>query len=198
MSSELPRVLDPGRGELLLYPSLFAAEAPSWYRALRDQIPWRQESARLFGRCQPLPRLSAWCAGPGQRYRYSGICHEPMPWPAALQAALAAVQRVLAMNFNSALLSYYRDGRDTIGWHSDDEASLGAQPRIASLSLGASRTFQLRERRGGTTLRIELAAGALLLMRGESQRRWRHRLPPSRTAGARINISFRHFVGTSR
>ena len=98
--------------------------------------------------------------------------------------------------FNSALLSYYRDGEDSIGWHSDDEAALGAQPCIASLSLGATRRFQLRPRPGGATLSIELSAGSLLLMRGDSQRRWRHRLPPTMGAEARINVSFRHFVGS--
>ncbi len=197
MSSDNPCVLDPEHGELLLYPALFSAEASLWYSQLRKLVPWRREQAMIFGRRRVLPRLTAWCAGAGQRYRYSGICHEPTPWPQPLCTARTAVEKHIGTAFNSALISYYRNGGEYIGWHSDNEASMGAQPCIASLSLGATRRFQLRPRQGGKTLSIELPAGSLLLMRGHSQRHWQHRLPPSSVARGRINISFRHFEPTS-
>ena len=98
--------------------------------------------------------------------------------------------------FNSVLANLYRDGRDGMGWHSDDEPELGGQPVIASLSLGATRRFVLKHRHDPERkLAIELPAGSLLVMAGDTQRNYRHALPKTaRPIGARINLTFRRIL----
>jgi alkylated DNA repair dioxygenase AlkB len=96
---------------------------------------------------------------------------------------------------NAALANYYRDGRDSMGWHADDERELGPSPddvAVASLSLGAARRFLLRHRTRGETRELALGDGSLLVMRGTTQRHWRHALPKTRAAvGPRLNLTFR-------
>src|SRR6478735_5641193 len=101
-----------------------------------------------------------------------------------------------AEKYNSVLCNLYRDGRDSMGWHSDDEAELGPQPCIASLSLGATRRFRLRHRRDPEQrLELDLVSGSLLLMTGATQRNYRHDLPKSaRVTKPRINLTFRAIV----
>jgi alkylated DNA repair dioxygenase AlkB len=95
--------------------------------------------------------------------------------------------------FNSALLNWYRNGQDSVDWHSDDERELGANPVIASLSLGATRRFDLRQRRDKShRVSLDLGHGSLLLMKGALQHHWHHRLPKQAgITGDRINITFR-------
>ena len=183
-------------GELLFYPHVFADCASVWFDALYEQVVWQQLQLKLFGRQVPLPRLLAWYGEPGAVYAYSGIRHEPLPWLPPLRAMRTQVEALLSVSFNSALLSLYRDGRDNIGWHSDDEPELGAQPCIASLSLGAARRFELRPK-GGTGARraLQLPPGSLLLMTGNLQRCWQHRVPRRcGVTGPRINVTFRRIL----
>ena len=108
------------------------------------------------------------------------------------------LQRETGIGFNSVLANLYRDGRDRMGWHSDDERELGPRPVIASLSLGACRRFVLRHRREvSSKLAIELPHGSLLVMRGETQRHYRHALPATaKPVGPRINLTFRRIVAS--
>ncbi len=104
------------------------------------------------------------------------------------------VEKATASPFNSVLLNYYRNERDSMGMHSDDEPELGLQPVIASFSLGEARTLVFRHRsdRSRESLRLELGDGSLLLMRGASQRNWKHGIAKERRAcGARVNLTFR-------
>jgi alkylated DNA repair dioxygenase AlkB len=99
--------------------------------------------------------------------------------------------------FNSVLVNYYRDNRDSIGFHSDDEPELGARPVIASLSLGEERTFILKHKRSKSVspVHLRLASGSLLLMKGDTQRCWRHGiLKESRSCGPRVNLTFRTII----
>jgi alkylated DNA repair dioxygenase AlkB len=118
-----------------------------------------------------------------------------VPWTTPLAALRQRLEVALGVTFNSVLANLYRDGADSMGWHSDDEASLGPQPVIASLSLGATRRFVLRHRRRRDlqTLTLSLEHGSLLVMAGETQRHWHHAVPKTRQpVGARINLTFRH------
>ncbi len=203
--AELPAVAAPERislpgGELLFYPRVFADCAAQWFESLYRQICWQQPEITLYGRRVPVPRLVAWHGDPGAVYAYSGLRHEPLPWTRDLQLIRTRVETLLSIPFNSALLSLYRDGRDNVGWHSDDEPELGLRPRIASLSLGAVRRFELRPKdRSGATRRLELPSGSLLLMAGDTQSHWRHRVPRARgIAGPRINITFRQVPGSAK
>jgi alkylated DNA repair dioxygenase AlkB len=175
---------------------LESAAADTLFEDLRHSLPWRSHRVRMFGREIDAPRLSCWIGDPAARYRYSGTTHEPEPWPAALAAVRERLAHAAGTPFNSVLANLYRDGRDCMGWHSDDEPELGPQPVIASLSLGATRRFVLKHRREPARQAVfELPHGSLLVMRGDTQRDWRHALPrTARAVGPRINLTFREII----
>lgn len=171
-------------------------DAEAAYEELRSDVDWQVESYVMYGREIPSPRLTAWFGDADSVYTYSGVRHEPAPWASMpLIAGLRArVESVVGARFNSVLLNYYRDGRDGVAWHSDDEFELGVRPVIASLSLGVSRVFQLKHRERAELERvdIELTGGSLLVMAGDCQRSWSHRIPKRKNLRAgRINLTFR-------
>lgn len=170
--------------------------AAALFGALLAAIPWETHRIRLFGREVDSPRRSCWIGDPGAAYTYSGTRFEPRPWPDPLAPVRARLAAELGVGFNSVLANLYRDGRDSMGWHSDAEAELGPRPVIASLSLGAPRRFALKSREDPAVHRaIELPPGSLLVMAGETQRRYRHALPrTARPVGPRINLTFRRIT----
>ena len=194
--SVLQRLQLPG-AEVLLAPAWLArSEADALFGALRCGIPWQRHRLRLFGREVEAPRLSGWIGDPGAVYTYSRTRFEPLPWTPALAVLRERLTIALGVRFNGVLANLYRDGRDSMGWHADDEPELGPEPVIASLSLGQPRDFLLRRRAPPCRIeRIELGHGSLLLMRGPTQRYWQHALPRrSQRIGPRINLTFRGIV----
>jgi alkylated DNA repair dioxygenase AlkB len=175
---------------------LGAAHADALFEILHETVSWETHRIRLFGRELDSPRRSCWIGDPGVEYTYSRTRFEPRPWPDALRPVRARLAQELDLGFNSVLANLYRDGRDSMGWHSDDEPELGPAPVIASLSLGATRRFVLRHRRDATLRHaIDLPHGSLLVMRGTTQRDWRHALPrTAKPVGARINLTFRRIL----
>lgn len=175
---------------------LAAGEGDALFRHVLDEVPWETHRIRLFGRLVDSPRLSCWIGDPGARYRYSGTMFDPHPWPVPLRALRARLSKALGVEFNSVLANRYRDGRDAMGWHRDDEAELGPRPVIASLSLGATRRFRLKaDDPAVPPLSLDLPHGSLLVMRGDMQSRFRHALPrTARPVGQRINLTFRKIV----
>ncbi|MCD9098576.1 alpha-ketoglutarate-dependent dioxygenase AlkB [Luteimonas fraxinea] len=177
-----------------------AVEADALFEALRADVPWARHRLRIFGREVEAPRLSCWIGDPDAMYRYSGARFTPEPWPAALVPVRDAVSAAAGVRFNSVLANLYRDGQDAMGWHSDDERELGSEPVIVSLSLGATRRFVLKGRVADADGRfarhvLELPHGSLLVMRGETQARFRHALPrTARPVGPRINLTFRKIL----
>ncbi|MEB3187479.1 MAG: alpha-ketoglutarate-dependent dioxygenase AlkB [bacterium] len=168
-------------------------EAARLFEALVAATAWRQEPIRMFGRTVMQPRLLAWHGDPDATYTYSGVCHEPEPWTPDLSSVRERLLPV-AGDFNSVLLNLYRDGRDRMGWHADDERELGPEPVIASVSLGETRRFLLRHRtrRELDTVAIALSAGDLLVMKGATQHRWKHAVPgTAMSVGSRLNLTFR-------
>jgi alkylated DNA repair dioxygenase AlkB len=166
---------------------------------LIDQSAWRQEKIVVYGKPYLQPRLSAWHGD--LAYSYSGIRLEPRPWTAILQDIRRRVEALAGYEFNSVLLNYYRDHRDKMGMHSDDEAELGPQPVIASLSLGETRTllFRHRTRKELKTVKLALPDASLLLMRGDTQKHWRHGInAEKRACGPRINLTFRTITARGR
>ncbi|HHW4680088.1 MAG TPA: alpha-ketoglutarate-dependent dioxygenase AlkB family protein [Xylella taiwanensis] len=163
---------------------------------LLEEVPWEVHRIHIFGREVGSPRLSCWMGDPQASYRYSGTCFQPRPWLPALASLRLCLENETGAVFNSVLLNRYRHGGDAMGWHSDDESELGADPMIASLSLGASRCFVFRHR-SERRLRAEcvLSHGDLLLMGGTTQRYYQHALPrTSRVLGERINLTFRRIL----
>ena len=180
--------------ELLMDPAWLApARADALMRTLREDLDWEVHRIRMFGRWVDSPRLSSWIGDADAGYVYSGARFEPRPWHPALAGLRGELQSALGVDFNSVLANRYRDGRDAMGWHSDDEPELGPQPVIASISLGATRRFAFKHRRDAQQkLTIELAHGSLLLMRGDTQSNYRHALPrTARPVADRINLTFR-------
>ena len=184
-------------GDLLHAPDFLApAEADHFLWQLLDGIDWQQHRVVVFGRQHPAPRLSAWHGAAAAHYTYSGLALEPRPWTAPLLHLKARIEAAADCSLNSVLLNQYRNGRDSMGWHSDDEPELGTNPTIASLSLGQTRRFLLRhKRRAHPPVEIPLGHGALLLMRGPTQTFWQHQVPKTRRpCAARLNLTFRRIV----
>ncbi|MBM5799298.1 MAG: alpha-ketoglutarate-dependent dioxygenase AlkB [Cyanobacteria bacterium K_DeepCast_35m_m2_023] len=186
-------------------PGLVVRHWPSWWsradqlqlELLRD-IPWRQESIRLFGRQHRLPRLTCWMADPGCSYRYSGLNQVPAPWHPALLDLRQQLECLCGHPLNSVLLNLYRDGNDAMGCHADDEPELDPDASIASLSLGASRALRFKPKPRSAVasacaaVAVELGHGDLLLMDPPTQQHWLHELPRRRRVShPRINLTFR-------
>ncbi|CAJ2724656.1 2OG-Fe(II) oxygenase [Burkholderia pseudomallei] len=171
---------------------LAPADADRFHARLVDEVAWRQDTMRTPRGLLPLPRLTAWQGEPDALYVYSGIRNEPAPWTPAVLELKRRVEAASRARFNSVLLNRYRNGFDSMGWHADDEPELGAEPVIASLSLGATRVFDLRHNETGVTHAYRLTSGSLLVMRGRTQHAWRHRVPKEPAVrGERINLTFR-------
>jgi len=171
-----------------------AQPAEAVMKQLIDEVPWRAENIVVWGKSVLQPRLIAWYGDKGANYTYSGIHHDPLPWTDVLLDVKNRVEKVAGTSFNSVLLNYYRHHRDSMGLHSDDEPELGRRPIIASLSLGEERTFVLKHktRRDLKSLRLKLASGSLLLMKGDTQHCWKHGIEKeTRPCGPRINLTFR-------
>lgn len=193
---------DAPSGGQALHPALTALHWPGWLSAdaadqafdqLLAEIPWQQGQVRLFGKWLNEPRLSAWYGDPDSAYTYAGRQLAPLPWTDTLQRLRQQLQAFLKQPFNSVLLNYYRHGDDSMGYHRDNEPELGPEPVIASLSLGATRRFVLRQRSAAPArVAVPLAHGDLLLMYGHSQRDWQHALPKQKRISApRLNLTFR-------
>ena len=189
----------PGLELTLIRNALGLSAADAAFTALRTKIAWRQDHLRMFGELVPVPRLEAWIADEGLDYTYSGIHHDPDPWIDELIELRELSSAHAGSTFNSVLCNLYRDGNDGVDWHADDEPEFGQLPVIASLSLGATRRFDLR-RVDDHSVKVELDLhhGDLVIMRGTTQLLWRHRVPKTKKlVGERINLTFRNVVRTS-
>ena len=176
------------------YPGWIDSEtADAWLQELILSTPWSQPQIRIYGRQVAVPRLVAWYGDAGVGYRYSGLRHEPLGWTPLLQEIRQRLERETEHRFNGALLNLYRNGGDAMGWHSDDEAELGRNPVVASLSLGAERRFDLRRKGSGRIQHsLVLAHGSLLVMRGATQHHWQHQIArTSKVLQPRLNLTFR-------
>ena len=163
-------------------------------RHLVEATPWQSQRVKVWGKSVPQPRLIAWYGDAGATYSYSGIVLSPHIWTKTIQQLRECIEDIAEHRFNSVLLNYYRDHRDGMGLHSDDEPELGPMPTIASLSLGEERRFQLkhRHRKDMRAISIPLPNGSLLVIRGETQRFWKHGIPKQKApCGPRVNLTFR-------
>jgi alkylated DNA repair dioxygenase AlkB len=184
--------------ELLDYRPLFfhKSESQTYFEHLTHTIQWKQEELRIYGRMVKTPRLTAWYGDAGAAYTYSGVRFEGLPWTAELLEIKQKVETAFGAKFNSVLLNLYRDGRDSMGWHSDDEQELGLNPVIASVNLGQERRFDFRRRENHTLKHsVMLGNGSVLLMKGDIQHRWQHQIAKTaKPIGMRINLTFRKIV----
>lgn len=191
--------------ELVLWRSIEGVDETGVLESLLRDTPWRQERVTLWGRTYPQPRLIAYYGDGGQVYSYSGVTLQPLPWTSLLNDLKGRVEALCRRSlgsshctsfssFNTVLLNYYRDHRDSMGFHADDEVELGHAPTIASLSFGEERRFVMKHRHRDDVEDIKLAlpSGSLLVMAGDTQANWKHGVPKqSAPCGPRINLTFR-------
>ena len=179
--------------DVAYYPDFLSADqAQHYFNVLQHSLFWRQEEIQLYGKRFNVPRLQAWYGDKEASYRYSNLTLEPNAWTPELANLKLRCEQQSGSVFNSVLANLYRDGQDSMGMHADDEAELGRQPVIASLSLGALRTLVFSHKQTKQKIKLPLAAGSLLVMQGTTQRFWQHGITKRKTAiAARINLTFR-------
>ncbi len=178
--------------KIFYYPHLLKAiEADFYFDILRKTVAWQQDSITLFGKTHPQPRLTALYGD--KSYSYSGLTMHPKPFDTELLNLREKIKSVTQLEFNTCLLNLYGNGKDSNGWHADDEPELGKNPVIASLSLGQERPFHLKHRYNKELKhKILLGHGSLLLMQGSTQHNWLHQIPKTtRLINERINLTFR-------
>lgn len=186
-------IIDIPDGQYQYLPHFYdRARANQLFETLRDEIEWKQESMFMYGRQVLFPRLTAWYGDNDKPYSFSGITLTPHSWTDALQQIREDVEQLGNTRFNSVLLNRYRDGNDSISWHTDAEKELGRNPVIASVNFGAERTFQLRHIKTGERIDILLQHGSVLTMQGTLQHFWQHQVPKTKKPLTdRINLTFR-------
>ncbi len=176
------------------YPDFFdKARATELFGKLRDEIPWQQDQITVYGKTHFQPRLTALFGNEGKSYAYSNVVMQPHNWNPLLMFIKNELEESCHENFTTVLLNLYRDGKDSNGWHADNERELGRNPVIASLSFGAERTFHLQHNSlKDQKLKINLEHGSLLLMKGATQHFWKHQIAKTaKPIGPRINLTFR-------
>jgi alkylated DNA repair dioxygenase AlkB len=187
--------LDIPDAKLIFYPNYFSKEeSDELLQQLLAEVSWQQDKIKCYGKEVYLPRLTAWYGDSGKRYTYSNIVMNPIHWTPMLFYIKSRVEEVDKVSFNSVLLNLYRDGKDSISWHSDDEPELGKHPTISSVSFGGERKFQFRHKFKKILNKVELnlTHGSLLVMRGETQAYWQHQIPKtSKPVIPRVNLTFR-------
>ena len=177
---DTPLNLDMPDADVVYIPHFLGAQLATRYlQELLETTPRRQDDIVIFGKQVPQPRLTSRHGDAGTDLHYSGITMPPQPWTQTLLAMRAQVEQYTGFTFNGVLLNYYRDGRDSMGLHSDNEREMGDIPVIPSLSLGAARTFRFKHKYDKTRkpVSIILESGSLLLMQGTTQRFRKHELP---------------------
>lgn len=180
-------------GEYLYLRNFFSKPKSDFlFTELRNNVIWKQESMNMYGRVINFPRLTAWYGDNDKPYSFSGITLQPLGWTEILIEIKKRLESVAKTNFNSVLLNLYRNGNDSISWHTDAEKELGKNPIIASVNFGATRKFQMRHRTTKEKIEINLEHGSLLIMRGELQHFWQHQVPKTKKkVEERINLTFR-------
>jgi alkylated DNA repair dioxygenase AlkB len=187
------RNLLPADGELYDHGVVFGADdVAAFGAALEVEVPWQHDTLIMMGKRIVTARQVAWYGDEGASYRYSGTTKTPMAWSPTLVRIKAAVEAIVGVAFNAALLNRYADGTQGMSWHSDDEAALGPAPTIASLSFGCTRRFALRHKTTKDKVVLDLVDGQLVVMAGATQRHWQHALMKAAAAKTRrINLTFR-------
>lgn len=180
--------------EIEYYPNFFSiTKANDLFEKLKNEVPWQQDNITVFGQTHPQPRLTALYGNEGKTYAYSNIIMHPHKWNPLLMFIKNEVEDCVETNFTTVLLNLYRDGKDSNGWHADNEKELGQNPIIASVSFGAARIFHLQHNSNKEwKQKIVLEHGSLLVMKGTTQHFWKHQIPKTaKPIGPRINLTFR-------
>jgi alkylated DNA repair dioxygenase AlkB len=191
---------NPGTNNLLPYDGIVhyygkvlnGQQAQHYLQYLLEAIPWKNDEAYIFGKHIVTKRKVAWYGDDHYSYTYSGATKQALKWTAELLELKALAEKLTGSHYNSCLLNLYHDGEEGMAYHSDDEKALGKHSAIASLSFGAERKFLFRHKETKDRVEVFLEAGSLLVMKGETQTNWVHRLPPTKKVkNPRVNLTFR-------
>jgi len=188
-------VYEPEDATLILIESFFTKdEADSMYEKLLKDTKWKKSKITIYGKLHDTPRLTAWYGDKDKIYTFSGNSMNTLPWTPELFFIKDRVEKEAGVAFNSVLLNLYRSGKDSVGWHRDNEKEFGENPIIASVSFGETRPFQLRHKfnKGLDKITIPLTHGSLLIMKDKTQHVWEHQIPKTtKPVKPRINLTFR-------
>jgi len=183
--------------DVILYHNFFShQESDELFQTLFNEIKWRQDKMKIYGKEVNLPRKTAWYGDRDKPYTFSGIHLEPEPWTPMLLQIKEKIEDIAEVKFNSVLLNLYRDGNDGISWHTDAEPELGNNPVIASVSFGGARRFMFRHKQNkDLKTEVQLTDGSFLMMAGTTQHFWQHQIPKtSKKVEPRINLTFRVII----
>lgn len=181
-------------GWIIYFPDFYEKEkADQLFNLFYHTINWQQGEIKLFGKKHLTPRLEAFYAEENKSYGYSGQRLTTSSFTKELKQIKEFIELKFSIQLNSVLINLYRDGNDSNGWHADDEPELGRNPIIASLSLGATRRFDLKHTSTKEKISLDLEPGSVLIMGGELQHHWKHQVAKTKKVNApRINLTFRH------
>jgi alkylated DNA repair dioxygenase AlkB len=171
---------------------LSSEEANQYFGLLMQNIPWEKDEVIIFGKHITTKRNVAWYGDSEYLYTYSNTTKQALAWTKELSELKQIVEELAGIKFNSCLLNLYHNGNEGMGWHSDDEKSMGKNNTIASLSFGAERKFSFKHKQTKQTVSLVLEHGSLLVMKDDMQRNWLHSLPKSKNiTQPRISLTFR-------
>lgn len=182
------------RNGWLIFDPIFVSfeQQKNWFDTLIKECPWEETEITIFGKTFPVPRQEVFFSQDGKSYGYSGKRLKTHPYFSLLEQIQQQIEKASGLTFNSVLINHYRNGQDSNGWHADNEPELGHNPIIASLSLGATRRFDLRHNLTNEKIQLDLQGGSLLIMGGETQHFWKHQIAKTKKVNAaRINLTFR-------
>ena len=170
-------------------------QSDEFLNKLIKNLSWESMMIKMFGKDLKIPRLQCWIGDEGCDYKYSGKKLNRQDWSSELLQIRKKIFRDLKIDFNSVLANYYRDGKDSMGWHSDDEKELGPNPTIASISFGSERNLYFRNKITKETISIPQAHGCLIVIDGKTQKNWQHSIKKTqKIIGPRINLTFRNII----
>jgi alkylated DNA repair dioxygenase AlkB len=183
----------PHQGNVRYYGTIFTLKESDAFRDyLLTEIAWQNDEAFIFGKHIITKRKVAWYGDRAFNYTYSNATKIALPWTPELLIIKSKIEGMTGISFNSCLLNLYHSGEEGMAWHSDDEKALGKNTNIASISFGAERKFAFKHKETKQKIDAFLEHGSLLMMQGETQTHWLHRLPPTKKVHKpRINLTFR-------
>ena len=186
----------PYDGEVYFHGPIFSNEnALHYLEKLKHEINWQNDLVKMYGKTIECKRQTAWMGEDYFEYTYSGITKKAEIFTPLILEIKNQIETVCKQKFNSCLLNYYKDGNEGMSWHSDNEKTMGQEPVIASLSLGAARKFSFKHNESKQKIELILENGSLIAMQGQTQMHWKHALlQSSKIKTPRINLSFRNFV----
>ena len=183
----------PNDGTVNYFGKVFPHEVAVHYLdTLLTRIEWKNDEAVIFGKHIITKRKVAWYADTNFNYTYSNTTKQALIWTKELLELKLIIEEKTGTDYNSCLLNLYHNGSEAMAWHSDAEKDLKRNGTIASVSFGAERKFSFKHKQTKETVSLLLENGSLLVMKGNTQTNWLHRLPPTtRVTQPRVNLTFR-------